>query len=91
MDEANQDQSPLRGVKKRGRPPRVLTEAQVERGLGEIDAEDARQKAQAYALRIWQGQSPDLPRHERAAHVAAGVQAQGLSMDGVILPPTRDS
>lgn len=47
--------------------------------------------AQVYALRIWSGQSPDLPRAERIARVAAGLAGQGMSMDGVTLPVTHDS
>lgn len=42
--------------------------------------------AQGLALRIWNGQSPDLVRAERIKRVAAGLEEQGLSMDGVELP-----
>ncbi len=46
---------------------------------------------QVYALRIWSGQSPDLPRAERIARVAAGLEGQKMNMDGVVLPVTHDS
>lgn len=43
-------------------------------------------RAQALAERIWAGQSPDaLSRAERLARVKIGLEAQGLSMDGVKL------
>lgn len=31
----------------------------------------------AYALRIWNGQSPDLPMHDRVGRVKDGLTAQG--------------
>lgn len=43
-------------------------------------------QAQALALRIWNGQSPDLPRAERMRRIAAGLEERGMSMDGVELP-----
>lgn len=43
--------------------------------------------AQAYALRVWNGQSPDtLTRQEREARVAAALAGQGWSMEGIELP-----
>lgn len=41
--------------------------------------------AQSLASRIWEGQSPDLPRAERMHRVKAGLEAQGMSMEGVTL------
>lgn len=43
-------------------------------------------RAQDMALRIWNGQSPDLLRHDRIERVARGLEAQGMSMDNVVLP-----
>lgn len=37
--------------------------------------------AQVLALRIWEGQSPDVPVIERVARIAAGLKAQGMSLD----------
>lgn len=72
-----------------GRPPKVATPFEVASARLKEDIErDILKpiKAQAYALRIWSGQSVDLPRAERVRRVTAGVEAQGMSMDGVILP-----
>lgn len=41
--------------------------------------------AQALASRIFAGQSPDLLMPDRLARVKAGLEEQGLSMEGVIL------
>jgi hypothetical protein len=43
-------------------------------------------KAQAYALRVWNGQSVSMPRDWRIERVAAALEGQGLSMEGVELP-----
>lgn len=43
-------------------------------------------RAQAYALRVWNGQSPDVPRSERLRRVAKALEGQVLSMEGVELP-----
>lgn len=74
MEQANQDQSAVRGV---GRPKKPKKDP----------AETPRQdnQAQYLARRIWDGQSPSLPRNERIARVRRGVEAQGLSMEGVSL------
>lgn len=42
--------------------------------------------AQAYALRVWNGQNSDVPRNERLQRVAKALEGQGLSMEGVTLP-----
>jgi hypothetical protein len=75
--------------KRRGRPPkRVDLTAEV---MGGIGAEDFDRKpfvsaeAQAYAQRVWSGQSVSVPRVERLRRVAAALEAQGLSMEGVSL------
>jgi hypothetical protein len=41
--------------------------------------------AQAYANRIWAGQSESISRHERLGRIAAALAEQGLSMEGVEL------
>lgn len=73
--------------KRRGRPPKAIPEwpeavdKEVAASLGvPVDA------AQAYANRIWAKQSVSLSRHERLGRIAAALQAQGLSMEGVELP-----
>lgn len=52
----------------------------VEAPAAEYDA-----AAQAYALRIWEGQSVDVPVPERVARVMNGLCGQGLSL-AVTLP-----
>ena len=37
--------------------------------------------AQELALRIWEGQSPDVPVIERVSRIAAGLKAQKMSLD----------
>lgn len=48
--------------------------------------ETERAVAQAYADRMWAKQSVSLSRHERMGRIAAALAAQGLSMEGVVLP-----
>ena len=73
MEQTSPDQPPVRRV---GRPRKVeVPPVPSDRDL-----------AQHLAERIWAGQSSDLPRHERIARVTRGVEAQGFSMEGVVLP-----
>ena len=73
MDATNQTEQPLRSVK-RGRPAKVAA--------GELPIDNA---AQAYANRIWEGQSPDLPVSDRIARIRAALTAQGMDTN-VTLP-----
>jgi hypothetical protein len=41
--------------------------------------------ARAYALRVWQGQSADVPDHVRRERVRRALEAQGWTMEGVTL------
>lgn len=41
--------------------------------------------AQAYANRVWSGQSDTVPRNERIERVRKALEGQGFSMDGVVL------
>jgi hypothetical protein len=80
--------------KRRGRPPKAKPEVTEP----VINGDESRQpeevlpvksfeqrQAQAYARRVWEGQSPDLSRHERLGRVAEALKGQGMSMDGVDL------
>ena len=58
---------------KRGRP------AKVEHVMEVFPAVD--NAAQAYALRIWEGQSVDVPLPERVERVVNGLRGQKLSID----------
>ena len=42
--------------------------------------------AQAYALRVWDGQSVDVPRAERIERVLNALLGQNLPTDGVSFP-----
>jgi hypothetical protein len=41
--------------------------------------------AQAYALRVWNGQNRDLPRSERLDRVRRALEGQNLPFEGVVL------
>lgn len=54
--------------------------------VAELRADSAMtQAARAYALRVWEGQSINVPRAERLRRVALALEGQGLSMEGVVL------
>lgn len=42
--------------------------------------------AQAYAMRVWEGQSVDVPPAERKERVFNALRGQNLSTDGIIFP-----
>lgn len=48
-------------------------------------SEFARRKAQAYARKVWDGQSPNLSRDERLGRVRRALESQGMSMEGIEL------
>jgi hypothetical protein len=74
MEQAIEGSDAVRSVK-RGRPAKVAV----------IESPESITPAQAYALRIWEGQSVDLPTHERVERVVNGLRGQNLSID-VTLP-----
>lgn len=85
MEQTPKTETQLRRV---GRPPKVavhLTDEPQPIPASESFAA-ACNAAQAYAMRIWSGQSQDVPRAERVRRVAAGLEGQNMSMDGVELP-----
>ena len=73
--------------KKRGRKPSIASDVTryinveqfVESRVGQSDA-------QAYALRVWEGQSMDVPTAERKERVFNALRGQNLSTDGIIFP-----
>lgn len=80
--------------KKRGRPSkadiaaRAVTEP-VLNGDTSREPEEvfpANAAAQAYALRIWEGQSISAPREWRIERVKQALEGQGLPFEGVVLP-----
>jgi hypothetical protein len=61
--------------------------AQIEAGVKVMASlpETERAIAQAYAERVWDGQSVDVPRAEKLRRVEKALEGQGLSMEGVVL------
>ena len=43
-------------------------------------------KAQAYAMRVWDGQSVDVPPAERKERVFNALRGQNLPTDGIVFP-----
>ena len=96
MGRTNEDQYAVGSLKRRGRPPKVREAEAIEPTVidapedvipalaTELPQPDA--LAQELALRIWNGQSPDVPREERIARIAAGLERQGFNMTEVSLP-----
>jgi hypothetical protein len=73
--------------KKRGRP------AKVQAGDGHIAVithllrdQPVTTAAQAYANRVWAGQSADVKHEERIARVKRALAGQNLPFEGVVLP-----
>lgn len=75
MEQAAENQNAGDRVKRRGRPPKVVIVT---------PAPDSR-LAQAYAERVWAGQSPDVPRKERMERIVRALEAQGMSAEGISL------
>jgi hypothetical protein len=73
--------------------PRVDLTAEAMSGIGPEDFDrpvyvspKADPAAQAYALRVWEGQSIDAPREWRIERVKAALEGQNLPFEGVVLP-----
>lgn len=62
--------------KRRGRPPKVAEQA-AQAEMVELSP------SQAYADRVWAGQSESLGRAERIRRCIAALEGQGLPVDGV--------
>lgn len=76
MEQALEGAEPLHRVK-RGRPAKVaVIETPV---VGES-------ASQAYAMRVWSGQSVDVPPAERKERVFNALRGQNLPTDGIIFP-----
>jgi hypothetical protein len=74
--------------KRRGRPPKARIEGAdvIDLPVVEQPAANLSTMAQAYALRVWSGQSPNVPRNERIRRVMAALNGQNLPTEGVELP-----
>jgi len=62
---------------KRGRPAKV---AAIE------SPDESVSPSQAYAMRVWNGQSVDVPPAERKERVFNALRGQNLPTDGVTFP-----
>ena len=84
MEQAIEGAEPLHRVKgKPGRKPKskFVEEIAADR-LGGCDP-----KAAAYAVRVWNGQSPDLPIADRIERVMNALRGQNLLTTGLTFPP----
>jgi hypothetical protein len=84
--------------KKRGRPAKVRVDLTAEAMSGITGDEFERppfvsepsvftqRQAQAYANRVWAGQSADVKHEERIARVQRALAGQNLPFEGVVLP-----
>ena len=75
MEQAPEGADAVHRVKP-GRKPKAVSVVEV--------VEDNR--AQAYAMRVWGGQSVDVPPAERKERVFNALRGQNLSTDGIIFP-----
>jgi hypothetical protein len=74
-------------TKKRGRPRKVDVETLCDPLRGVIHfVPVSAGVAQAYAMRVWSGQSNDLPRSERIERVMSALKGQNLPTEGIELP-----
>jgi hypothetical protein len=51
---------------------------------------DALDRAQAYAMKVWAGQSDSIDRNERIARIERALAGQGLPHDAIQYPGTED-
>ena len=59
--------------------PPIVAEASSAPAAAQAAPDNA--SAQAHALRIWEGQSPDLAVIERVARIARGLREQNMTLD----------
>lgn len=81
MGQADSGIAEVRSVK-RGRKPKQSTEAVVTEIVAQCDTISP---AQDLCNRIWEGQSPDLPKRERAERIKRALVAQGYAPDSVVI------
>ena len=80
MEQALEGAEPVHRVK-RGRPAKTYVDvvAFVEDRAGLSDS-------QIYAMRVWGGQSIDVPRAERIERCMNALRGQNLPTDGIVFP-----
>ena len=86
MDATNQNPEQVRSVKRKYVRKSVEGADAVETvEVAEVEPVVSNDKAQAYADRVWEGQSPDLTIAERLSRVRAALVGQNLDCAGVFL------
>lgn len=92
MDATNKTGQPLRSVKRSYTRKAVLEGGEVVSTKEEnayipvVAAIESSSLSQLYANRVWDGQSVDLPLHERIERVMTALRGQNLPTEGVFLP-----
>lgn len=81
MGQADSNIEEVRSVK-RGRKPKQISAPVVSETIAQCDTISA---AQDLCNRIWDGQSPDLPKHERANRIKNALIARGYDPDSVVI------
>lgn len=79
MDEAIKDTEQLHRVKAKPGPKPKMVALPVVECSGKTDAQN-------YAMRVWNGQSIDVPRAERIERCMNALRSQNLPVDGVTFP-----
>jgi hypothetical protein len=84
MEQALEGGESLHRVKgKPGPKPKIAAiEAPQDTSPAQVDESPA----QAYALRVWGGQSVDVPRAERIERCMNALRGQNLSTENIIFP-----
>ena len=82
------EQAASLGIKVDGRWSEKRIQKEIERAGGVASDYSEVEAMNAYAQRIWHGQSPDMPKHERIDRVKAGLIGQrwGDILDKLDLP-----
>jgi hypothetical protein len=71
---------------KPGRKPKGDRHVELVRAALTGDYSAFETPSQAYAMRVWSGQSVDVPPAERKERVFAALRGQNLSTDGIVFP-----
>lgn len=68
------------------RKPKVLDVTEFSEPVHTDLSVEITEKMNAHALRVWQGQSPDLPLRDRVFRIVHALTEQGYSLEGLKLP-----
>lgn len=79
MDKAIEGAEPVHRVKAKPGPKPKMVALPVVECSGKTDAQN-------YAMRVWGGQSVDVPRAERIERCMNALRGQNLPTDGIVFP-----